>query len=456
MAKPAPKATIVGEGLVGSVLSLHLAERGCSVEVYERRPDPRRERTRGGRSINLAISTRGLHALEQVGLRKTVLKRAIPMMGRMVHPVSGEPAFQRYGKDDSEHINSISRAWLNEVLIDHAERSKKVRIRFGKNVLGMDFRSGKLRVKDEKSGKISEIAAGPVLGTDGSASAIRRDMLRRPGFDCSQKRLDHGYKELTIPAGAGGKFLMEKNALHIWPRRSFMLIALPNFEGSFTATLFLPFEGPASFESLGSPRSIDAFFEEQFPDFAGLVPDLSAQFLRNPTGSMTTIKCRPWNVADKALLLGDAAHAIVPFFGQGMNCGFEDCTVLAECLDRGEPLEATFERFMALRKPDADAIADMAVENFIEMRDRVADPRFLLEKKVERLLQFHFPSEYVPRYALVTFSRVPYSLAQRAGVAQGRILAELLDGVSDPEKVDLRRAKDLIDRELSPILKEAR
>lgn len=451
------RATVVGEGLVGSVLALQLARRGFDVEVFERRPDPRDGRAARGRSINLAVSTRGLRALRELGLEAAVLSRAIPMMGRMVHPLSGAPGLQPYGKDDSEHINSVSRAWLNEVLIDAAERSRRVKLRFARQVLGMDLRTGRLRVKADGSGRVSEAKAAVVFGADGAASVIRREMAQLSRFDLSQRHLEHGYKELSIPADPGGGFRLEKNALHIWPRGSYMLIALPNFDGSFTCTLFLPYEGEPSFATLTKPSRIRALFSARFPDALPLIPDLAEQFLANPTGAMVTVKCWPWHVADKALLLGDAAHAIVPFYGQGMNCGFEDCTVLGGLIDRGFRGDwgRIFERFSRLRKPNADAIAEMAVENFIEMRDKVADPRFLLEKKVEKILQARFPERYVPRYSLVTFSRVPYALAQRAGAAQSRILAELCEGLGEPERVDLKKARALIDRELAPVLKEA-
>ncbi len=443
------RLTVVGEGLVGSVLAAMLAKRGFHVDVYERRADPRTSRVDRGRSINLALSTRGIHALEQLGIADEILARAVPMMGRMIHPVSGKPVFQRYGKDDSEHINSISRAWLNERLIEHAERSRRVKLRFDTPVLGMDFRRGRLRLEGK------ETAASPVFGTDGSASAIRRDMLQLPRFDYAQSHLAHGYKELTIPAGEDGAFPMEKNALHIWPRGSYMLIALPNFEGSFTVTLFLPFEGPLSFDSLRTAKAVLSFFKAQFPDALALMPDLAEQFFANPTGAMITVKCGRWSVGDKALLLGDAAHAIVPFYGQGMNCGLEDCSVLDETIEERLPRggwQAVFERFTELRKPEADAIADMAVENFIEMRDRVADPRFRLEKEVEHLLEARFPGRYIPRYTLVTFTRLPYSLAQRAGAVESRMLAELCGGLGSADEVDYEAAERLIERNLKPVL----
>jgi kynurenine 3-monooxygenase len=444
--------TLVGAGLVGSLLAMFLARRGFQVEVLERRPDMRREVVDAGRSINLAISTRGLHALRQVGLEQEALRHAIPMRGRMIHPLTGGLTLQPYGKDDSQHINSISRAWLNKYLMTHAEGTGRVRIRFKQRIQRVDFDAGTLSVVDEPSGATREERAGVILGADGSGSAVRQELSRLPGHASTQELLSHGYKELTIPAGPGGTFQMEKHALHIWPRGTFMLIALPNEDGSFTCTLFLPFEGPVSFASLDSPGKLTAFFEEQFPDAPRLIPGLTQDFFHNPTGAMVTVKSGPWHVGGRALVLGDAAHAIVPFFGQGMNCGFEDCVVLDRLLERHTRWEEAFAEFFQLRKPNADAIADMAVENFIEMRDSTASPRFLLEKQVEKVLLNAFPGQFLSRYTLVSFSRVPYRLAYEVGTLAGGIVSELTDGLSRPEEVDLERAARLIRERLVPFV----
>jgi kynurenine 3-monooxygenase len=455
------KVVVVGEGLVGSLLAAILARKGLSVEVFERRADMRKEKVSAGRSINLALSTRGLHALAELGLDRKVLTQAIPMFRRVMHAQSGALSFQPYGKDDSEHINSISRAWLNAVLMDEAEKSPAVRINFKRKAVGADFSKGILHVENTDTGTIEEIAAEVVIGADGSGSAIRQELAARPGYDSSSQSLKHGYKELCLPARAGegdARFQLEKNALHIWPRGTYMLIALPNWDGSFTCTLFLPFEGPLSFESLDSPEAVMDFFRIQFPDAVPLIPDLTEQFFANPVGAMTMVKCFPWSVGGRALILGDAAHAMVPFYGQGMNCGFEDCSVLSALIDKRlsdtRDWESVFTEFERERKPDADAIAEMALENFVEMRDKVADPRFLLEKKVERLLAERFSGEYVPRYSLVTFSRVPYRFAQRAGAVQNRILAELCRDLKRAEDVDWNKARALIDRERGELLME--
>jgi kynurenine 3-monooxygenase len=446
--------TLAGAGLVGSLMSVFLARRGFQVEVLERRPDMRRETVEAGRSINLAISARGLYALRQVGLEEEARRHAIPMRGRMIHPLSGELTLQPYGKDDSQHINSISRAWLNQYLMTHAERTGKVRIRFKQRIQHVDFDSGSLTVLDEASGSTREERATVLLGADGSGSAVRQEMARRPGYASTQDLLSHGYKELTIPPGPGGSFRMEKHALHIWPRGSFMLIALPNEDGSFTCTLFLPFEGPVSFATLDSPSKLTAFFQERFPDAVPLIPALTHDFFHNPTGSMVTVKSAPWHVGGRAAVLGDAAHAIVPFFGQGMNCGFEDCGVLDGLLARHARWEEAFAEFSRLRKPQADAIADMAVENFIEMRDSTASPRFLLEKQVEKVLLNAFPGQFLSRYTLVSFSRVPYRLAYEVGTLASGIVSELAEGLTRPEDVDLDRAARLVRERLVPFLEE--
>lgn len=457
---PSLPVTIVGAGLVGSLLATFLARRGFAVQVLERRPDMRRAAISAGRSINLAVSVRGLHALKQLGLEEQVLAQAVPMRGRMIHAADGALTFQRYGKNDSECINSVSRGELNKLLMSEAEKTGKVNIAFEKRVIGADFKGGKLRVRDEPNGVERELSAPCVIGTDGSASVVREEILRLSGMSSSSEPLDYGYKELVIPPGPGGLFQLEKNALHIWPRGTFMLIALPNQDGSFTCTLFLPHKGPLSFAELGHPEQVRALFSEQFPDALPLIDQLERTFFENPTGHMLTVKCPTWHHEDRALLLGDAAHAIVPFFGQGMNCGFEDCTIFDDLLGQSllgpGSLEDVFSTLAASRKPNADAIADLAVENFVEMRDKVGNPRFLLEKAVERILQDKFPGEYVSRYGLVTFSREPYKFAHEMGHIQNEILAELCDELQAPEGVDLERAAILIRSKLVPHFKSNR
>lgn len=444
------KITLIGAGLAGSLLSAYLAKRGFRVDVYERRPDMRKTSISAGRSINLALSTRGIHALREVGLFDGLRDILIPMKGRMMHGTDGNLNFVPYGKNDREVIHSVSRADLNMRLMTLAESFPGVTIHFNQRCTGMNLETGDVFFTDETSKENYSIQTERVIGTDGSASAIRMEMLRSGRFNFSQTYQDHGYKELSIPPGPGGSFRLEKNALHIWPRKTYMLIALPNTDGSFTCTLFFPMEGPVSFAALDTPPKVSNFFEEQFPDAFALMPDVTAQFFANPTGTLITVKCSPWSVGNRVVLLGDAAHAIVPFYGQGMNCAFEDCSVLNECLeaDRGN-WETIFREFESRRKINADAIADLAVENFIEMRDLVADPKFLLKKKIEHVLEEKFPDFFVPKYGMVTFHRIPYRTAQERGRIQETILSELSTSITDASKMDLDRARQLIETRLT-------
>lgn len=439
--------TVAGAGLVGSLLSIYLARRGFEIEMIERRADMRTNRISAGRSINLAISVRGIHALERLGLAQEILTHAVPMRGRMMHSPSGELTFQRYGKDDSECIHSISRGTLNQVLMTRAEETGRVRIRFQQEFDG------------ESKPRASSAAAAPIVfGTDGAGSAVRRDLVARGITRETEDRLDYGYKELTLAAGPGGKHRFEPHALHIWPRGTFMLIALPNFDGSFTCTLFLPHTSTAQtqgFDLLTEPAQVRGLFQKHFADALEQIPDLEEQFFGNPTGHMVTIKCGPWNDGGQTLLLGDAAHAIVPFFGQGMNCGFEDVTFLDQLMEKhGDDWSRIFPAFSEARKPQADAIADMAVENFIEMRDKVGQPAFLLQKEVEKRLQARFENRYRSRYSLVTFSRQPYRVAFDAGLIGDRILAELCRGIRSADELDYARAEKLIDSQMKPFLQK--
>jgi kynurenine 3-monooxygenase len=445
---------VVGSGLVGSFLSLALARRGYSVEVFERRPDLRKEKISAGRSINLALSTRGIHALSRMGLEIKVLDSAVAMKGRMMHAVDGTLTYQAYGKTDEECIYSISRGGLNQLLLEAAEKTGKVQQHFRHKAVDADLDSGWVEYLDEASGQRVRCEAEVVFGTDGSASLLRQRASERSGFSVTNELLEAGYKEFHIPPSHTGAHLMEKHALHIWPRGRFMLIALPNFDGSFTCTLFLDWKGETSFEALekGGTEAVVSFFSRYFPDVLPLLQDVPGTWAVNPTGQLITIRCAPWNIGARTLLLGDAAHAIVPFYGQGMNCGFEDCAILDDLIG-ADPSgwQQRLGEYAVNRKPDADAIADLALWNFVEMRDKVGDARFLLEKGIEKLLLQKWPDRFGSRYALTTFSRVPYRVADQVGKIADTILADLSEGLSRPEEVDFARAEKLIEERLAPI-----
>jgi kynurenine 3-monooxygenase len=416
---------IVGAGLVGSLLSIYLRKRNYDVSIYERRADMRREEVEAGRSINLALSDRGIKALKEVGIADDVLKIAIPMHGRHIHNIDGSHAFQPYGKQ-GQFINSVSRRELNCKLMDLAEKNG-VKIYFNSRCSTVNWKNNEVVFEDRKSTEV--IHFDLLFGTDGAYSSVRlAHMLNHNKFDYQQYYIDCGYKELSIPAGPKGSFLLEKNALHIWPRKEYMLIALPNLDGSFTGTLFFPFEGELSFSNLKTEEAVSDFFNKTFPDVVNLVPDVVKQFFTNPTSSLVTVKCFPWVRENKFCLLGDAAHAIVPFFGQGMNAGFEDCTVLSELMEsHGENWMKILDEFQSLRKPDTDAIADLAIGNFTEMRARTADPKFLLQKKIEAKLHEHHPDKWIPAYSQVTFSpQIRYSEALKNSERQEAIMQQIM------------------------------
>lgn len=411
---------ISGAGLVGSLTAIYLKKRGYDVTVFERRHDMRKSGAEGGRSINLALSNRGIRALEEVGLADELRKVAIPMHGRMMHDKQGKLSSFAYGKE-GQFINSVSRSGLNIVLINEAEKLG-VQFRFDQRIQKVDFEKTQLFVEG-KSGEAFDL----IIGADGAFSAVRGSFQFTDRFDYEQDYIDHGYKELHIPPGANGSFQLEENYLHIWPRESFMMIALPNPDGSFTCTLFFPFDGNPSFDMLKTNADVEKFFEETFPDAKRLMPTLLEDFNTNPTSSLVTIKCYPW-VRNKTLLIGDAAHGIVPFYGQGMNAGFEDCRVLNDLLNKhGDDWNVVLPEFQKLRKPDTDAIAQLALDNFIEMRDLVADADFLLRKKIEGKLYELFPDKWVPLYPMVTFmDNMRYSDALRTGQKQKLIMDEVM------------------------------
>jgi kynurenine 3-monooxygenase len=443
------KVAIIGAGLAGSLLAIYLAKRGIEVDVYEARPDMRKVQIPAGRSINLALSNRGIAALREVGLDEYMLYEAIPMFGRMVHTTENEMKFLPYSGRKGEYINSISRAGLNCALMTEAERYPNVRIYFNKRCVHFDCKTGEATIQDVEDGKTQKIKPETLFAADGAGSVIRNSMLHGgvERFNFSQTWLEHGYKELHIPPDEKGDFRMEKNALHIWARHSFMMIALPNPDGSFTCTLFLAHEGENSFELLRDEKSLIEFFKLHFADALPLMPTLVEDFFKNPTGNLGTIKCFPWNVDGRALLLGDSAHAIVPFYGQGMNCAFEDCRILNQLIgEYGTDWRRIFDVFTKMRKPNTDAIADMAEENFYEMRDAVVDPVFQRKRQLETLLEQKFP-DYFSKYSMVTFrDDLPYSVAKEKGNVQDKFLMELCAKVGDVSELDLHEVIESIRR----------
>jgi len=420
------KFVLIGSGLAGGLLAAYLGRRGYDVDLYERRADPREGNMVGGRSINLALSTRGIQALEQIGIADEVLKHAIPMRGRMIHPArAGDRIiFAPYDIDPNKHINSIGRAALNTTVIEAAQRYPNVRVHFNHKCIGVDIDSATARLFNTSTNQPLSASADSIIGVDGAFSAVRQSMqLEIDNFQYDESYLAHGYKELTIPPGPNGSWQMEKNALHIWPRKSFMMIALPNPDGSFTCTLFWEFEGPRSFATTKTDDDIRRFFEEEFPDAVPLMPNLLDDFRNNPTGSLVTIRCAPWFYKDRVALVGDAAHAVVPFYGQGMNAAFEDCVVLDECLEKfPHDRHRAFAEYFERRKVNADALADLALENFIEMRDKTASRAFRAKKKLDHFLEAALPGIYLPLYTMVTFTRIPYAEAARRAQLQDRII----------------------------------
>ncbi len=435
---------LLGAGLAGSMMALYLARRGYRVQVYERRPDMRTVEMSAGRSINLAISERGLHACREVGLEKEVRDICIPMPGRMIHDVKGNQEFQPYSKDGQKAINSISRGDLNMLLMNAADAYDHLEFIFHKRCVGVDLDNGLVHLEDSRSGITHSVTGQTVIACDGAFSGARLSLQKTSRFNYSQSYLSHSYKELTFPPSADGGWRVDKGALHIWPRGHFMLIALPNMDGSFTVTLFYPHDGPESFASLDTPEKVMAFFEKEFPDAVPHMPDLRTEYFENPTASLLTVKCDPWYHEGHCVLVGDSAHAIVPFYGQGMNAAFEDCTVLNACIDESKTWEEVFADYSALRVKNGHAIADMALDNYIEMRDRVGDEDWVFRKQIEHRLEREFPGTYLSRYEAVSFTRVPYAEALQRGFVNDSILHQLAEGITSVDQVDMDLAQKLI------------
>ena len=438
------KIVLVGGGLAGSLMSIYLAKRGYEVHLYERRDDMRTGQYQGGRSINLALSTRGITALEKVGLVDEILSISIPMYGRMMHSVSGDLNYQAYGRDD-QAIYSVSRGELNIKLLQLADKYSNIHMYFNQKCVNMNLDKNIATFENEKGEKY-DVKGDVFLATDGAFSALRDAMIRNPRHDFSQDYQSHGYKELEIVPGPNSTFQMEEKALHIWPRSSFMMIALPNPGGNFTCTLFLPYEGEVSFEHLNNDEEVMEFFQTYFPDSISMMPKLLEDFRNNPIGHLSTMRTYPW-VKNRSALMGDAAHAIVPFYGQGMNCSFEDCVILDQCIEEiGGDWNKILDSYQKSRKPNADAIADLAIQNFVEMRDLVGLPDFLHKKSIEKKLVDALPGEYRTQYERVTFSNDPYREALLAGEKNDEFIQHIIDNDLEEKINDKTFAKSLVEK----------
>jgi kynurenine 3-monooxygenase len=447
--------TIVGAGPTGALLAILLKRRGFEVIVYDSRPDPRIGPGESGRSINLALADRGIHALQSAGVFESIAGELLAMRGRMIHQRDGTRSLQPYGQRPSEVIYSISRERLNRALLNVATDECGIEVRFQHRLERLDAAGGTAYLRDvgePRAGGYLSVALQPLLAADGAGSVARRELAAAGLIAAREDALEHGYKELTIPAGAHGDFVMEPDALHVWPRGDFMLIALPNTDRSFTATIFMPKRGEVSFDALRAPAAIERFLRAQFPDACGWMPNGVAEFRDRPTGFLGTVYAERWNHGGRAALIGDAAHAIVPFHGQGMNCCFEDCIEFDACVAHEATWEAAFERFFAQRKPNTDAIAAMALENYHEMRERVAEPAFHLQQALALELERRHPQRFIPRYSMVMFHHeIPYRVAYERGAIQTRLLADLTVRAATLADIDYARAAFDIERELPPI-----
>lgn len=458
---------IIGAGLCGSLLALRLAQHGFEVTLVEKRPDLRKVTLDAGRSINMALSDRGVQALQLVGLEEAAREKlCIPMTGRMIHETSGKTFLSPYSGREDEYINSISRPGLNKLLLDAVDTMNNVRVIFNHECIEVDFEKAAATFRNPETKETLQLRAAVIFGTDGSGSAVRSGMIHDSSFrfNISRQWLEYGYKELELPADAGSGYRIYKNALHIWPRGKHMLIALPNKDGSFTVTLFLAYKNKKdSFETLTTKEKISDFFKREFPDIYELIPDLSDQFLKNPIGAMGTVKCSPWHHSGKTLLLGDSVHAMVPFYGQGMNAGFEDIYVLDQYikdevsnLQQGKTSwETIFEAYEKERKKDADAICDLSLDNFYEMMAHTGIELFQKKRQLETAFESKFPQQYFSKYSMVTFDdSISYSEAMKLGRAQDKAILRLLHSGRLPESMDLEEKLRLVKSQTKAILKE--
>lgn len=445
--------TIVGAGLCGSLLAIMLARRGIKPTVLERRTDPRSTAVAAGRSINLALSARGIRALKHARVFKKVKPLLMPMKGRLVHQPGEQPELQPYGQRDNEIIYSVSRAELNKILIEAAESEHKVRIRFQQEAVKYYPAEAILRVRDHEKSADYDVKTRPVIAADGAGSIVRRAYGDSEVIGASESLLGHGYKELTIPGGPDGQHRLDNDVLHVWPRGGFMLIALPNPGGDFTLTLFIPNTGKESFAELDSEAKIAEFFTQHFADVVPLIDNLTETVNKNPVGILGTVRCKHWHDEGNVLLIGDAAHAVVPFHGQGMNLAFEDCVVLDQVLENPKAdWKTVFEVFEAEQLRNANAIADMALDNYVEMRDRVRDPKYVLRKSLAFELEKRLPKRFIPRYSMVMFhDEIPYAVAQERGAAQQKLLEELTADVETIGEIDIAHAVSVVEKRIAPL-----
>ena len=426
------KVTIVGAGLVGSLCSLYMTKRGYDVNIFERRKDLRKEIITAGKSINLALSTRGWTALKNAGIDDQVRKIAIPVYKRIMHDKKGVLTEQLYG-NDGEAIYSVSRAKMNVLMMDLAEKNG-ANLFFNEKCINVNFKTSSTTFENTKSKNQQIINSDFIIGADGTFSVVRKKMIEKYNHSFNYNEINHDYKELLIPSGKDNTYLIDKNALHIWPRGDFMLMALANLDGSFTCTLFAPKEGKNSFQSLNNKKNVEDFFKKMFPDFTKIVPDLYSQWNSNPTSNLAIVKTFPWHFKNTTLIIGDAAHATVPFYGQGMNCGFEDCRILDELLNKHDNLNNCFKEYSKIRKPNGDGLQDLSLHNFIVMRDKTADPKFLLQKQIEKKFSNLYPDIWTPLYSMVSFSNIEYSKAWKIGLKQEEVMQTIMK-IPNIEKV---------------------
>ena len=444
---------IIGAGLCGSLLSIILARRGIKVTALERQADPRTMQAAAGRSINLVLSARGNRALKYAGIFEHIEPLLVPMKGRLIHHEDGTTELQSYGQRESEQIYSVSRAELNRILIQTAENDYNVRVRFQHEAVSYYPEEAVLRIRDHEKSADYDVKACPLIAADGAGSVIRRAFTDVETIGQGETLLEHSYKELSIPGNADGSFQLEQDVLHIWPRGGFMLIALPNPGGDFTLTLFMPSSGKNSFAEIDSDDKVAEFFDRNFADVVPLIDDLIGNYSQNPVGILGTVRCKHWHDGDKMLLIGDAAHAVVPFHGQGMNLAFEDCVVLDQVLENPDAdWKTVFEVYEAEQLANANAIADMALENYVEMRDTVRNPKHVLRKQLSFELERRLPNRFIPRYSMVMFhDEIPYAIAQERGAVQQKLLEELTDGVETIEQIDLDSAAAEVEKRLPPL-----